>query len=542
MTTLIRNVWQSLRGPEAAHVEVAAPAEVRPRVPTGGYDVQIAPNDTLLAYFQTNPGVVEIDKLKLESPALAAMQAADVKLVVPLVSQGELIGLINLGSRLSEQEYSADDRRLLDQLATQAAPALRVAQLVRQQQAEARQRERLEHELRVARFIQETLLPRNLPDLDGWGVGAHWQPAQAVGGDFYDFLELPDGRLAIIVGDVTDKGVPAALVMASTRTIVRAAAERLVSPGEVLARANNLLCPDIPPKMFVTCLYAVLEPHSGRLEFANAGHNLPYRRTRSGIEELWATGMPLGLMPDMHYEEATVALEPGDTLLVYSDGLIEAHNPRRDMYGFPRLRGLMASHPGGSTLIDALVDDLAAFTGDGWEQEDDVTFVTLERSGVTAARRPAPSEAWRVVADFEVASEPGNERLAMEQVAAAVQPFDLPASRLERLKTAVAEATLNAMEHGHHYQADLPVSVRVRASAAALTVTITDQGGGTRIPDPETPDLEAKLEGRQRPRGWGLFLIENMVDDLRVTVDDSHHTVDLVMYQNEGDRDGNYDA
>lgn len=542
MTTLIRDVWHSLRRPEAEVVEVVKPVVERRPAKIDTHDVEIAPNDPILAYFQTNPGVVEIDKLKLKSPALSAMRAAEVKVVVPLISQGELIGLINLGPRLSEQEYSADDRRLLDQLATQAAPPLRVAQLVRQQQAEARQRERLEQELRVARFIQETLLPRSLPQIDGWGVGAHWEPAQAVGGDFYDFLQLPDGRLAIIVGDVTDKGVPAALVMASTRTIVRAAAERLVAPGNVLARANNLLCPDIPPKMFITCLYAVLEPDSGRLEFANAGHNLPYRRTHNGIEELRATGMPLGLMPDMHYEEAVATLEPGDTLLLYSDGLIEAHNPRRDMYGFPRLRGLMASHPGGAALIDALNADLAAFTGDDWEQEDDVTFVTLERTLVPSAQRQAASDAWQVLGEFEIASEPGNERLAMEEVAAAVQGVDLPAPRVERLKTAVAEATLNAMEHGHHYQVDLPVSIRLRASETALAVTITDQGGGTPIPEPETPDLEAKLAGRQRPRGWGLFLIENMVDDLRVTVDGTHHIVDLIMYLNEGDGDGSHDT
>jgi serine phosphatase RsbU (regulator of sigma subunit) len=192
-----------------------------------------------------------------------------------LVSQGELIGLLNLGPRLSEADYSTDDHRLLNTLSTQAAPALRVAQLARQQQIEARQRERMEQELRVARVIQQTLLPKEIPAIPGWSMAAHWQPARAVSGDFYDFLTFPDGKLAIIVGDVTDKGVPAALVMATTRSILRFAAERHESPGKVLELANNQLCPDIPQNMFVTCLYALLDTVSGVIRYANAGHNLP---------------------------------------------------------------------------------------------------------------------------------------------------------------------------------------------------------------------------------------------------------------------------
>jgi serine phosphatase RsbU (regulator of sigma subunit) len=214
----------------------------------------------------------------MDSPALQALKAAGVQLVIPLVSQDELVGLLNLGPRRSEQDYSADDRGLLNALAIQAAPAVRVAQLVREQQAQARARERLEHELSVARLIQQTLLPKALPTLPGWQLDAYYQPAREVGGDFYDFLPFEDGRLGIVIGDVTDKGVPAALIMAATRSILRAAAQQLVSPGSVLERVNDALYPDIPPKMFVTCLYAVLDPVSGQLCYANAGHDLPYRQ------------------------------------------------------------------------------------------------------------------------------------------------------------------------------------------------------------------------------------------------------------------------
>ena len=385
MTTQTKNrmrFWQDLfrRDGRGASEETPTPAGApRQEAP----ELDIAPNDPILAYLAGASGVVEVDKLDLDSPALERMREANVKLLVPLVSQGELIGLLNLGPRLSQQEYSADDRKLLSDLATQTAPAVRVAQLVRQQQQEAKERERIEQELRVASLIQQTLLPKALPELPGYRVAAYYRPAREVGGDFYDFLTLDDGRLGLVVGDVTDKGVPAALVMATTRTMLRAAAQRLLSPGEVLQRVNDVLVQDIPPNMFVTCLYAILDPKSGRVTYANAGHDLPYRRRagRGGTaEELRARGMPLGLMPGMAYEEKEMVLERGESVLFYSDGLVEAHDPEREMFGFPRLQALVGAHrAGGSSLISFLLSELARFTGEGWEQEDDITLVTLDR-------------------------------------------------------------------------------------------------------------------------------------------------------------------
>src|SRR3954471_16106591 len=227
--------------------------------------VEIAPNDPIIGYFQPANGAVDVDSLELDSPALEALREAGVKLVVPLVSQGELIGVLNLGPRLSEQDYSGDDRKLLDNLAAQAAPAVRVGQLVRQQEAEVRDRERIEQELKVATLIQQNFLPKELPDLSGWQVAAYYRPAREVGGDFYDFIELDEDKLGIVIGDVTDKGIPAAMVMAATRSVLRASAQRLMAPGEVLERVNELLVPDMPEKMFVTCFYAVLERETGKV-------------------------------------------------------------------------------------------------------------------------------------------------------------------------------------------------------------------------------------------------------------------------------------
>jgi serine phosphatase RsbU (regulator of sigma subunit)/anti-sigma regulatory factor (Ser/Thr protein kinase) len=500
--------------------------------------VDISPNDPILAYFQSAGGAVDIENLQLASPALEELRAAGVKLVVPLISHGELIGVLNLGPRLSEQEYSADDRKLLDSLAGQAAPAVRVAQLLRQQESQARERERVEQELRVAQLIQQQYLPHDLPKLSGWHVSAFYRPAREVGGDFYDFIELPGNKVGIVVGDVTDKGVPAALVMATTHSLLRAEAPRLVEPAKVLERINELLVPDMPPKMFVTCLYAVLDYETGKLQFANAGHNVPYVSTESGVVELRARGMPLGLLEGMSYEEKETVLEPGQNVLLHSDGLAEAHDPTGDMFGFPRLQEAMAAGASYERLIDELLTELDQFTGADWEQEDDITLVTLHRapSAASAFSSSGTDEpnAKRLLVEFEIPSEPGNERLVMDRVAEFASVLDLPGPRMERLKTAVSEAAMNAIEHGNKGRAELPVSVRLESSDTVLSVQIKDQGGNSEIATSELPDLEAKLAGLQSPRGWGLFLIKNMVDEMNVSSDGSHHTIELILHLKGG--------
>jgi anti-sigma regulatory factor (Ser/Thr protein kinase) len=174
---------------------------------------------------------------------------------------------------------------------------------------------------------------------------------------------------------------------------------------------------------------------------------------------------------------------------------------------------------GGSELIEHLRGALADFTGAGWEQEDDVTFVTVQRLATAS----------KLLASFKVASAPDNEREAMEKVAEAIAALGLPADRLDRLKTAVAEATMNAMEHGNQYDPDKPVEIEMRTEQDCLIVAITDEGGEKALPQTEAPDLDAKLEELQSPRGWGLFLIKSMVDETRVRADSGRHTMELVM-------------
>ncbi len=520
------------RGPETGPPQPSLPAGAI--IDSG---LELPADDPLAGYLMQTAHAVDIRKLGFDSPALGRLREAGVVLVVPLISAGTLTGALSLGPRLSEREYSTEDRQLLNALTGHAAPAIRVGQLIRQQQDEARQRERIEQELKVAQLIQQRFLPKSLPDLPGWQLAAYYRPALTVGGDFYDFIPLPGGQLMIVIGDVADKGVPAALVMASTHALLRGTGPRLTSPGAVLADVNEFLCADLPARMFVTCLALVLDAAGGRVTFANAGHDVPYVRTDGGVAELRARGMPLGLMPGMSYEEKTFTFEPGDCALLYSDGLAEAHAADREMFGFHRTAAVVGKGSSGDALIQSCLAELDAFAGPAYEQEDDITLVSLERTtaavrsggGAMTPPRPAP----RRLASFTLASKQGNEQIALAQVADSVAGLGLSPARLDKLKTAVAETTMNAIEHGNGGRSDLPVDVEVFQSDAEIVVAITDRGGraeGQRPEDSaEVPDLDRKLDGQQGPRGWGLFLIRHMVDGLDLVTEGERHTVRLIM-------------
>src|SRR5919112_502624 len=289
------------------------------------------------------------------------------------VSRGEIAGLPPTGEE--DTVECIHIHRISGGKITEEWSTLDVVPVWENLTQQIRERERVEQELGVARSIQQASLPKEVPTLEGWRIVPHYQPAREVGGDFYDFFELDDGRLGIVVGDATSKGVPAALVMSSARSMLKAVAQTSTSPGEVLRRTNDPLVTDMPPNMFVTCFYCILDPKSASLSYANAGHDLPYvRRSGGECEELRARGMPLGLMPGMSYEENETVLGAGEATLLYSDGLVEAHDPKGEMFGFPRLRALIAEHGEERSLGNFLLEELYSFVGEGWEQEDDITL------------------------------------------------------------------------------------------------------------------------------------------------------------------------
>jgi len=246
-------------------------------------------------------------------------------------------------------------------------------------QSQLIEKERLENELSLARRIQENYLLRELPQPAGWEITAGWRPARSVSGDFYDFILQPEGQLKFLIADVSGKGMPAALVVATTRSILRTLAARVASPGEVLAGANEILFEEIPPHMFVTCFYGVLDLASGHVRYANAGQSLPFRLADQGPVEIRARGMPLGLMPGSYYEEKEFILGCGEQIFLYSDGLLEAHDSLGEMYGTQRIITNLSSSKRNHALVDELIDSLGMFTGEG-EQEDDITCVLIGRT------------------------------------------------------------------------------------------------------------------------------------------------------------------
>jgi serine phosphatase RsbU (regulator of sigma subunit)/predicted ester cyclase len=319
-------------------------------------------------------------RLIIEDQVAGADKVVTRFIVHAIHDRGELMGVAPTGKDLTNRAIVVH-RIVEGKIAEEWGMGTIGATLRKQRiEQEIRERERVEQELRIARNIQQASLPKEVPSLEGWQISPYYRPAREVGGDFYDFLDPGDGRLGLVVGDATGKGVPAALVMASARSMLRAIAQASdYSPGDVLGRVNDALVADIPPNMFVTCFYTILKPESATLRYANAGHDLPYLRRNGDAEELRARGMPLGLMPKMSYEEKEIVLDAGEAAFFYTDGLVEAHNPQGEMFGFPRLRALIAEHDEEGRLEGLLLEELNSFVGEGWEQEDDITLLTLRR-------------------------------------------------------------------------------------------------------------------------------------------------------------------
>lgn len=299
--------------------------------------------------------------------------------VLPLLVEGRAIGALTVDMR-RPQPAAADDIRLLQLMATQAALALETARL----QEDALRQERLAEQLEVARQIQLSLLPEDAPEVPGWDFAATYRPAQLVGGDFYDYFYLPGPplRMGVVIADVADKGVPAALYMALSRTVIRTSALGGRRPAAVLTRANTIIREDSKSDMFLTACYATFDLSSGRTIIANAGHNRPFlkRASERNGAEVRTRGMVLGAFEEVLLEERETILGLGDTLLLYSDGLTDAINAQGKVFGEERLHAVLVAHAGrgSQALMDAILAAVDEFTG-GAAQYDDMTLVAVRR-------------------------------------------------------------------------------------------------------------------------------------------------------------------
>ncbi|MBN1580078.1 MAG: GAF domain-containing protein [Anaerolineae bacterium] len=299
-------------------------------------------------------------------------------LALPLRAKGRVLGTMIVDCIGAPKDFIERWLSILGGIADQTSIAIENTQLYR---LEA-ERQRLARELLVAREIQASFLPEQYPSLPGWELDAFWQSARQVGGDFYDMFVLPDNRVGLVIADVADKGIPAALFMALSRTLVRIVAHSGLEPAQVLERTNDLIISDTHSDLFVTVFYVLLDPESGELVYANGGHNPPILIRQNGeVESLRARGIVLGIVSPIHLEEKRVTVEPGDTLVMYTDGVTDAINEDEEEFGTARLAEIVrrTREQPSQDMLAAIYNAVLAFTGDT-PQFDDVTLVVVKRT------------------------------------------------------------------------------------------------------------------------------------------------------------------
>jgi sigma-B regulation protein RsbU (phosphoserine phosphatase) len=317
---------------------------------------------------------------RLQENERRSLDALDSRLLVPLAVKDRLLGFISLGEKRSEAPYSRTDVRLLQSVATQVALALENSQLAAAIAEEAAHRERLNRELEIAREVQERLFPQKLPPTTGLDYAGLCRPAQGVGGDYYDFIALPGGQLGIAIGDVSGKGVSAALLMASLQASLRGRTHsRVGGLADLMRDLNQLIYDSTPSNRFASFFYAEYDPVLKRLTYVNAGHNAPMLFRDGEVMRLDAGGMVLGCIPSAAYVEQTVELAPGDRIVAFTDGISEALNESEEEWGEPRLVATVAAEPPALPAKDLIDRILAAVDGfvAGTPQFDDLTLVVL---------------------------------------------------------------------------------------------------------------------------------------------------------------------
>jgi serine phosphatase RsbU (regulator of sigma subunit) len=300
---------------------------------------------------------------------------------VPLTIKERILGVIYVDNRIQAGLFTQADLDLLSSIGSSAAIAIENARLYQV----AVEKGRLETELQMARQVQASLLPTTTPQVQGWEFVARWAPARQVAGDYYDFIAA-NGHMGLVVADVSDKGMPAALFMTLTRSVMRASLDRTARPAEGVERANRLLCADATDGMFVTLFFALLDPAANTLTYVNAGHNPPlfYQRGKlpgqGALSRLNRTGMALGVESEEHFEQRVCTLGPGDFLVIYTDGVTDAMDPTGADFGLRHLEDIILAHreDSAAAMALALEDALHSHTGGG-ALFDDITFLIARR-------------------------------------------------------------------------------------------------------------------------------------------------------------------
>ncbi|MBI4574900.1 MAG: SpoIIE family protein phosphatase [Planctomycetes bacterium] len=385
-------------------------------------------------------------------------------MAVPLLAGERVAGVIEVDSSLATKAFTQDDLEMLNGIALQASIALERFRL----QAEKAEKDRMESEMHQAGEVQQFLMPRRLPAIPGVSFGFSYALSQGLGGDYYDFIQVDPDRLAMVVGDVSGHNISSALIMAMCRSVIRQLLETEASPAEVMARANRQLEADTPPGMFVTAFLGILDLSTFGYTYCNAGHNYPlvFRGAAGTPETLRMGGLALGMMPRSRYRQDTVRLGPRDALVLYTDGIVEAHGTDGSMLGDERFVQSLGRHLGQDPqeVASRAVADLHAFCG-GKGLEDDLTLIVAqvdERYGYDR---------------FDLTATAAHVGPSVERVLrfAGERGF---ASAAGEIRAAVGAALDNAVRHGAALDPALAVGVRARVGTGRLAVTVSDPGGG----------------------------------------------------------------
>ena len=311
----------------------------------------------------------------------AVLREVNAELLLPLPGRETLLGVMALGPKKSEEPYTPTDLRVLQSVAAQTGLTLEVAELVQSLANEAAQRERVRREIEIAREVQQRLFPQRIPEIPGVSIAGACRPALEVGGDYYDFIELEDGRLGLAVGDVSGKGISAALIMASLRASLRGLT--LDGPGNLarmMEKVNRLVYESSSTNRYATFFFAIYDPVARDLHYVNAGHNAPIlmRGSSGEIRRLEAGGLVVGLLPVAVYEAQTIRLEPGDLFIGYTDGISEAMTGDDEEWGEERLiASVPSSAANASEVMEGIFRAADAFTA-GAEQHDDMTLLIVK--------------------------------------------------------------------------------------------------------------------------------------------------------------------
>jgi sigma-B regulation protein RsbU (phosphoserine phosphatase) len=390
-------------------------------------------------------------------------------------------------------------------------------------------KERMESELNIGRDIQMSMLP---VDFDTYAQRHEFElfaslfPAREVGGDFYDFFLIDEDRLCVCVGDVSGKGVPAALFMAMTKTLVKSRASNDFSPASILTHVNDELGRHNESCMFVTVWLAIIDVRTGRLSYCNAGHNPPYIRRAGGeLVRLEALHGPvIAAMDAMNYGEDAVELAAGDVVLLYTDGVTEAQNGKGELYGEPALVSFLEARTVGDVrdIVDATVDEVWRFQGDA-EQADDVTVLAVRFNGGDESSR---------VLELSLNNDLAEIAGIVAQLNQFAERQGLEDAVRRRVNMAVDELLNNIVSYGFDDEEAHPIHVRMELGSERLSLTITDDGQPFNPFARNAPDVEAAIDDREIG-GLGIHLVQNVMDEVAYRRRTEQNVVTLIKYLND---------